>query len=289
MLLKILLFAVLVLNLHAKELLKKNYFVDGDFVKLSSIVKNPQKDTTLFKIDQYRYFTKIQSKELLKILKEHGYNSFYAKVRYIKFTKKSPINLDKIKNEIIKLYKTKYSTITINKLTVRPRGYIESLPKSYKISFRSRSYLSNTGTLSIKTPQKRKIFFDYCLDAKINLFIAKKSIKKGTKLSILNTLKKSVVLDRFRAIPLQQIPFTGVQSKHHIKQNSIITSRDIEPVSLVKRDSMVNVFLNSNGVSISFSAKALQDGKLNDIITIQKHDYKRLKVRVVGKNRVEIK
>ena len=42
-------------------------------------------------------------------------------------------------------------------------------------------------------------------------------------------------------------------------------------------------------MAINFSAKALQSGKLNDIISVRKRDGKRLKVRVVGKNRAEIR
>ena len=146
----------------------------------------------------------------------------------------------------------------------------------------------NYGTLYIKTPQKKKIFFDYYIDADVSVFLPRKNIKKGTELSTTNTLRKTILLDKFRAMPLQDVRRGTIQTKHHIKQNNIITLRDIEPLSIIKRDSMVNVNISSKGISITFIAKALQDGKLNDIITIQKNNGKRLKARVIGKNRVEI-
>jgi flagella basal body P-ring formation protein FlgA len=49
------------------------------------------------------------------------------------------------------------------------------------------------------------------------------------------------------------------------------------------------VSLYGDNMAITFSAKALQDGKVNDIIKVQKSDGKRLKVKVIGKNRAEMR
>jgi flagella basal body P-ring formation protein FlgA len=48
------------------------------------------------------------------------------------------------------------------------------------------------------------------------------------------------------------------------------------------------VSLNSNNISISFTVKALEDGKVNDIIRVEKSNGKRLRVRVIGKNKAEM-
>ena len=42
-------------------------------------------------------------------------------------------------------------------------------------------------------------------------------------------------------------------------------------------------------MDISFSAKALQNGKLNDIIKVQKSNGKILKVIVTGRNKAEMR
>jgi len=289
MLLKFLLCIVLSFNLLAKESLQKNYYIDTDEIKLSTIVANPKSDVLFFKFEKNRYTKRVKSKDLIRLLKSHGYNNFNSKNRYIKFIKKSPINLSKLEDEVRNLYKNKYKNINIKKISIEPRGYIKTIPQSYHINIQQKSHLSNYGTLYIKTPQRKKIFFDYYIDADVNVFLSRKNIKKDTELSMMNTLKKTILLDKFRAMPLQDIRRGTIQAKHHIKQNSVITLRDIEPLNIIKRDSSVNVNLSSRGISITFIAKALQDGKLNDIITIQKNDGKRLKARVVGKNRVEIR
>ena len=96
-------------------------------------------------------------------------------------------------------------------------------------------------------------------------------------------------MDNFRSKPIEVLDANALQSKHHIKKNKILTARDIETLNVVKKNSYVNVSLDSLNMSISFSAKALQDGKVGDTITVQKSDLKRLKVKVIGKNRVEIR
>ena len=170
-----------------------------------------------------------------------------------------------------------------------PRGYINSLDKNYIVNTMPRDALHRDGTIYVKTEDNKKIFFDYRIDAEVSVYIAKKDIDKGDRLSLLNSTKKRVPLDKFRAMPMQSSDLNVMQSKHNIKKNRIITLRDIESLTLVKRGSRVNVKLDNSGILISFSAESLQNGKLNDIITVKNAQGKRFKVKVVGTNRVEIK
>jgi len=288
MLLKILLFIILPFSLTAKEFLQKNYFVETNDIKISTITLDKQDTTLLFKINNNKHFIRVKSKKIIRLLKQHGYDSFKSHSSYIKFIKKSPINLSKIKDEIKNLYTSKYDNIKIKKISVNPRSYTKVLPKNYQIKIQSKSYLSNHGIFYIKTPQRKEIFFNYYIDATLAIYVARKNIKKGVELSSINTIKKNIILDKFRATPLQNITKGTIQTKHHIKKNNIITLRDIVSIDMVKRDSNVNVSLASSTISITFIAKALQDAKLNDIITIQKRDGKKLKAKVIGKNRVEV-
>lgn len=280
---------LLSLELFGSSVLNSSYYIDSNDINLSHIVPHAKKDINLFSFRDEKNSKRVKSKELIKLLKTHGYNSVSSKSRYVKFHKKSPVNLSVIKNEIEKLYRSKYINIDIKNISVRPRAYIKSLPQNYQVSIQSRDHLSNSGTLYIKTPQRKKIFFNYHINAVVTLFVARKNIKKDVELSSVNSRKESVILDKFRAMPLQDIRRGTIQTKHNIKKDTLITLRDIQPLSIVRRGSRVSVSLTSNSISISFIAKALQDGKLNDIITIQKSNKKRLKARVIGKNRVEIR
>ena len=287
--LKILLFLYFSISLLADTYLKSNYYVQDRDIMLSSIVKNPKEDVQLFSIDKSRYSKRVKSKKILQILQSHGIRDYKSKHSYVQFTKKSPINTEKIENAIEKVYKEKYTHIKIKTVSVEPRSYIRTLPQSYETVLKSKSHLSKDGTLYIKTDKKKKIFFNYKIDAEIVVYEAKKDIKRNMELSNLNSKKKSIILNKFRAMPLQNILKGTVQSTHNIKRGTILTKRDAQGLYLVTRGSNVNVTLSSSNLAISFSAEALQNGRLADTITVMKRNGKKVKVRVTGKRRAEVR
>jgi len=277
------------INLYAATYLKSNYYIEKDVVMLSDIVKTPKTDKELYKINQDRYSKRVKAKELLKRLKSYGYKNYVSKHSYIQFTKKSPINLNKIKNELKKYYKNKYKNINIVSIVIMPMRYTNSLPKSYKVGFTNYTTLSRKGILFIKTDDGKKIFFNYKIVAKVEVYQARKDINKGDKLSNINLKKNSIILDKFESMPLQEIPSTGYEAKHRLKKATIITKRDVTGLYLVKRGSTVNVTLKNSGIIINFSARATQNGRYGDIISVEKENRKKIKVIITGKNKAEIK
>lgn len=265
------------------------YYVDSQNIKLLSLVPHAKYNVTLYKIDKNRDTKRVKSKDLIKLLKKHGVESVEASSRYIKFIKKSPIDTSKIEKEILQRYKEKYPNIKINYILVMPRVYIKSLPQKYDITIKTRAYLSNKGIFHIKTPENKKIFFDYLVDAKIGVYISRVAIKKGTRISALNTTKKIITFKKLKAVPVSIEHINTTQIKRHFKQDAIVTIKDVEGLNIVKKGSRVLVNLKNKGISISFSAKALQNGKLNDIITVKKNNGKKIQVIIVGKNRVEMR
>ena len=289
MLLKILLFLFFSIGLFADSYLKSNYYVQDREVMLSNIVENIKEDVQLFRIDKSRHSKRVKSKDIIKILQSYGIKDYKSKHSYVQFTKKSPINSEKIKNAIEKVYKEKYAHIKIKNISVEPRSYTTTLPQNYETIFKSKSHLAKDGTLYIKTDDKKKIFFNYKIDAKIIVFEAKKDIKRNIELSNINCKKNSIILDKFRAMPLQNLFKGTIQSTHNIKQGTILTTRDAQGLYLVTRGSNVNVTLNSSNLAISFSAEAQQNGRVGDIITVKKSSGKKIKVRVTGKRRAEVR
>jgi len=277
------------LILFSKDLLEKTYYIEGNDINISHLVNHPKEDKVLFHFQNNRYTKRIKSKQLIEILKSYNYNNVESQSRYIKFIKKSPIDLSQAKIYIEDFYLSVYPDMTIYSIDVTPRGYINSLGENFTINIPTKSTLSNKGILSIKTAKKKKLFFDYIIDAEISVFTAKGLIPRGTKLSLLNTHKKSVSFDKYRAVPIQDIQTKSLQSKHNIPNGRIITTRDVQALLLVKRNATVSVKLDNNAIIIEFSAKALQNGKLNDIITVQKKNGKKFKAVVIGKNKVEIR
>lgn len=268
--------------------LSNSYYTSSRNIKLQDIVPNASYDVTLFKIDGNKYTKKVKAKKVITLLEKHGFENIQSSTNYIQFTKRSPIDTSKIKAYIRNLYQEKYPSININAITIQPRGYITHIPKEYEVFMQKKSHLSYDGTLSIKTLDKKRIFFNYIVDAKIDIYQSKKTIGRNQKISLFNTVKKNIQFDKFRAMPINSKHMNTTQSKRKLKVDSIITLRDVETLNLVKKGSNVSVTFNDKNINISFAAKALQNGKLNDIISVQKRNKKRLKVRVVAQNRVEI-
>ena len=287
MVLKLFLFLLLSTSLFSLTL-NSTYYVHSKNIKLQDIVQDAPYDVTLYKIEETRYTKRVKSRKLIELLKKHGFEDITSSSRYVQFIKKSSIDTSQIEENIRVLYKEKYPSINIRSILIMPRGYIKSLPLEYEVQMQKKAHLSNNGTLSIKTLDKKKLFFDYTLDATVNIYIAKKLLKKGDRLSALNTTKKNIQFHKFKAMPITEVQLNFIQSKRNMRAETILTSRDIENLHLVKRGSNVSVNYKNNTINISFSSKALQNGKLNDIITIQKRDKTRLRAKVIGKNRVEI-
>jgi flagella basal body P-ring formation protein FlgA len=286
---KLSLFLLLSCSLFAAEYLQSNYFVKDNFVMLSDIVQNPKIDKKLFDIDKNKHTKRVKEKEILKTLLDNGYDNFSAKHSYVQFSKKSPIDTSKLKSYIENFYKQKYKEITIEDITISPRSYIEKLPKLYEIGSDKDIYLTNSGIFFIKTIDNKKIFFNYTIRAKITVVQSTNEMRRGTELSNLNTNKKSIMLDKFRAMPIQNLQAHTLELKHKVKSATILTKRDVVGLYLVKCGSKISVTLIDEGVSISFVAEASQSGRYGDAINAVKSNGKKIKVVITGRNRAEMK
>ena len=278
-------------SLYSQNILKNEYYIKNDFVMLSDIVQSAKTDDKkLFSLEADRHILRIRTKELVKVLKENGYSNYISKHReYIQFTKRSPINRKKIIRKIQELYKRKYRFITIKSISVEPNVYMEKLPSFYTVHFEEKPYLSSIGVLYIKTQERREIFFHYFINAKVTIYQAKRDIRRGTHLENRNCQKKSIILDRFWSMPVQDINKHQYQSKYNIRTGHTITMRNVTGLNLVKRGSQVNIFMDEGNMQIFFSAKALQNGKLGDTITVRSREGRKIKVIVTGENRTEVK
>ena len=288
--LKYLLFFILFsLKLFSDAYLQESYYVKSDDIKLSDIVSNVKDDATLYSIQTGKYTKRVKSKELIALLKKHGFKEYDSKHHYVKFIKKSPIDVSKIKKNVLSYYEKIYKDIKINGVEVNYRGYIQTLPENYSVHMQSKNYLRRDGTVFIKSDTNKELFFDFKIDALIHVYRARNDIKKDAELSSLNIIKKSIILDKFNAMPLQELKKATVQSKHNIQKDAILTTRDVEKLYLVKRGSNINVVLDSSNLSISFTAKALDNGCYGEFIRVEKSDGTRIRVKVTKKQSGEVK
>ena len=288
MLLRTILVLFISFHLYAQTTLKEVYYIKGNEVHLSDLFPQTQKDQILFKIDNYKHSKRITSKDILSILKKLGIKEVKTFSYYINFQISSPIDTTPLCNFLNNYYKEKYPTIKFNDIQVRSRGYIKNLPNNYIIEIQRNSYLRSNNIINIKSDTGKKLFFNYSIHASIEVLVTKKNIQRHSELSLLNTKLKTIKFDNFRALPIMEFHKKSYQLSRNMKMDEILTIRDIQKLDLVRRNSMVSVELDNNGISITFEAKALQSGTLGDIITVQKTNLKRLQAKIIGRRRVQI-
>jgi len=276
-------------NNFAHIKLQSTYYIDSDDIYISHIIKDAPRNKRIYKINEGRYTKRVKSQDLLKVLRENGYRGIEAETSYVKFVKSSPIDTSKIVSYVRLYYQRHYKNIEIKDIKIQTRGFVESLPESYVVEIRGDAYLAKDGILSIKTPKNKKIYFNFIVDAKVFVYITRETLARATKLSALNTFKKSIILDKFMAKPIEELDEKSLQSRHHLQKESIITTRDVEILSMVRRHESVSVSMDSKNMSITFNAKALQDAKMGDTIMVEKANGTKLKVQIVGKNRGIVK
>ena len=279
----------LFIHLYANTQLKSNYFIQENYVVVSNIIKGSKSELKLFDIDKNRHSIRIKTKNLLNKLNKLGYKNISSKHNYTQFTQKSPINTDRLELYLRKIYIKNYMNIDIHSVSISPRSYLYEMPQNYHINLPRKAYLSNKGIIEIKTEDNKKIFFNYLVKARISVIISKQMIQKDDELSFLNAKKKSIMLQKFRALPLQEINKATLQIKHRVKKDFILTSRDVVGLFLVKRGSTINVVVEDLNIAISFLAKAKQNGRLGERITIINSLGKKLKAVVTARNSAEIK
>jgi flagella basal body P-ring formation protein FlgA len=282
-----LLFILLLCHLHASEL-QRHYIVNHHYVLLSDIIPHVKQDATLFTMKPHKHIMRIKEKKLLTLLHDYGYTHFTSKYSYIYFTQRSPINTQKIKKAIYQLYTKSYKNIKIHTIDVDARSFMKQLPKSYTIHFKRKAPLSQNLIFYIQTPKKRRIFFNAMIKANIQVLIARKNIHKDNPLNSLNTKKKSIILSKFFAMPLQILKKNLYQAKHNLHQGKILTTRDVVSLVYIHRGALVSVTLHNNGIIINFSARALQNGHLHDFIKVKNENGKTIRVRVRGHNIAEV-
>ncbi|CAI6149822.1 MAG: hypothetical protein SPLUMA2_SPLUMAMAG2_00105 [uncultured Sulfurimonas sp.] len=279
----------LFINLCANTQLKSNYFIQENYVVVSDIVKGSKSKLKLFDIDKNRHSIRIKTKNLLNKLNKLGYKNITSKHNYTQFTQKSPINTDRLELYLREVYIKNYASIDIQRISISPRSYLYEMPQNYQISLHKKAHLSNKGIINIKTDDNKKIFFNYLVKARISVIISKQTIQKDDELSFLNTKKKSIMLQKFRALPLHEIKKAALQLKHRVKKDFILTGRDVVGLFLVKRGSTINVVVTDANIAISFLAKAKQNGRFGEKITVVNSLGKKLKAVVTARNSAEIK
>ncbi len=268
--------------------LRQEYHYSDHKIYSTTLFPGLKNKFILFNINNNRTKYRVKSSKIEKLFNKHGLKLNLGKVRYVTFIKKSPIDTSALSSEIKKRYESFYPNLHVNHILVSPRNYLKRLDPKFKLILHNKNLKRSHGVFSIKTSKKERIFFDYEVDATIEIYAALRPLNRGNALSPLNAIKKQVKFETFNALPLNHINTKEYRLKRSIKKNHILTERDVEAYPIVKKGNNVLVELKSGSVVLEFTAVASQDGSKNDIISIQKKDGRRIKAKVIAPGRVEV-
>ncbi len=276
------------LTLQGAPLLKESYGFTAPEVLSTTLFPELSDPFPLFTVppgtDRYR----VSAETLREAFEAHGVTLDTGKVRYVTFTRTSPVDTSALAREVAAYYREHYPTLSLRSLQVTPRVYTATLPKRYTLAIGDTSYRHDSGTFYISDVNGNKSFFDYRIDADITVLKTRGDLPRKAVLNALNTERVSVTLESLRTPPFTAGGDGSYRLRRPLREGEVILERHVEPAPLVTRDSAVLATLQSGNVLVQIRAVALQDGVLHDIIAIEKPDGQRLKAKVVGKNRVEI-
>ena len=101
-------------------------------------------------------------------------------------------------------------------------------------------------------------------------------INRGGTIGVSDLEIEERVFDRIGAIGLTETtPLVGQRAKRFIKKGEQISSRDIEPVPLVRRNDLVMVIVRRGNLTVKGSARAVSAGGYGDVVELKNEMAKR--------------
>lgn len=270
------------------DTLKQTYTFKEPKIYSSDLVSGCPKRFEILQIPDGKITYRINAQIIAKAFELNGCSVDVTKVRYVNFTKQTTLNLLPLKKQLYDAFMTNYPAMIIEKIDVFPRGFIESLPEHSTAVFDKNICDNNNGTFYVLDESGVRRYFDFTLEATLNVLHSNQKIPRNTVISASNTAIKLIAFTQFRGIPLSALPDITQRFRRSIRENEPIVDRYLEPLPIVLKGAKVNVQVQNDSVIVEFIATATQEGALYDIITIEKSDKKRAKAKIIGENRVEL-
>jgi len=247
-----------------------------------------EKNFEVLRIPDAKTSYRVNAQIIAKTFELGGCPIEIKKVRFINFTKQAGTDYHVLKEQITLFFKHHYPTIEIQEIHIIPRADSNSLPEQSKVVFEDGSFKNKKGTFYVVDRHGIRRYFDFSIDATLNLLHTNKKVARREAISIQNTLLQSLPFEGFKGKPLGTLPETPYRFRSSLKENTLILDRHIEPLPMVLRGSRVSAIVQNGSVIVEFIARATQEGGLYDIITVEKADGKRMRAKIIGENRVEL-
>jgi len=278
---------LLFFNLNAYEL-HENYTYQTNIIYSDDLIPDVSKKFEILKIPEDKTQYRIDSQIIAKTFELNGIEVDISKVRYVNFTRHSPIDFTPIKEQLNTILLECYPSMRIDDILISPRGYVASIEKGTRGVFDERVCQNNSGVFYILDSQGLRHYLDYSVKGSLDVLHTTEKVMRKDPINGFNTILKSVPFQYFKDKPLISLPDLPSRFRSNLKPSQMLLVRNIESTPMVLKNEKVVVEVRNGAVIVEFIAVATQEGSLYDIITIQKRDGKRSKAKVIGENRVEL-
>lgn len=270
------------------DTLQQTYTFRDPKIYSSDLISGCSKHFEILQIPDGKTTYRINVQIIAKTYELNGCSVDVGRVRYVNFTKETSLDITPLKQQLTDVFILAYPTMTIEKLNVFPRGFIESIPQNAKAVFDRDITDRNDGTFYVLDKNGVRRYFDFSLEASLPVLHSSQKINRNDVLTSTNSSLKVVRFAQFRGKPLSSLPNDRERFRRTLRENTPIVDRYLEPLPIVLKGSKVSVQVKNGRVIVEFIATATQEGALYDIITIEKSDKKRAKAKVIGENQVEL-
>lgn len=199
----------------------------------------------------------------------------------------------RIELEIAKIYMSAYPSISISSVNVSPTLINEESNLTFlSIEQTGVNILRDKGQVVVlfKTQQNdvKKKIYRYVIDASTDACRTKNVIAKDQTIEIESLEPILLKIASFSDRPLACKEAMNQNAKHFIGKGMLIFQRDVGALADIRKGQTINASYLDKMLEANIEVIALEDGQKGQIISVKNKGGKILKVKVIGKDRVEI-
>jgi len=171
------------------------------------------------------------------------------------------------------------------------------LPKNFKsykfikVKLRPSALRKRTSSFKVlfETPKKEKsIYFKFTIDAKIDVFKAKRKLYNDKILSKNDYEKVSMPIDKLPSKVITCRMPEKLMTKNYVSANTILTMNKFEYKKDVLRGTDVRAFIRDGMLVLETGATILKDADIGDVVKIKTDKGKLFRAKLVSKYKVII-
>ena len=265
------------LNSSDKFFLKDSYCVDGlKKVTASLITKQKTKDFFILKLPNNRAKYTVSNLKILSKFKENDINITDLSKGVVVFKNcKIPINIKKIKKELIHKFKKRFSSLKIKRIYITSPSSLSpnlSFYRIEKVKLKNNRLSHAKGSFSAilkRENKKKQVYLKYDMDATIIVLKANYNLRNGKILQNNDYIKTRIKFYKLPARVLSDNLKNGYIVKGYIRKDSILSMNNFKIKKAILKGEYIKAILKDGNLILEIDAHLLNDADIGDIVQLR--------------------